>query len=196
VLARLFKLQREDPARIHCLMGNHERMLLDFLDDPLRHGPRWIAHGGSDTLISYGLSPFSRRQDDAALQDLAEALHHAIGADMLDWLSALPLFWQEGTLAVTHAGADPALPLETQAAKRLLWGTRKREAPARQDKIWVVQGHTIVGCAHAESQRILVDTGAWRSGCLSAAWFGAKGLSFINISLDSPKVHAKVMSGT
>lgn len=182
VLARVMALHRAAPDRVICLMGNHERMALDFLDDPIRFGPRWIAAGGSETLSSFGLSPWTRRDDTgAAMQDLATGLRAALTQEGVDWLSALPLIWQEGALAVTHAGADPALPLTEQPARRLLWGPRKRETPHRRDGIWVAQGHIIVKTAHADSQRIHVDTGAWRSGCLSAAWIDAKCLSFLNV---------------
>jgi len=182
VLARVMALHRANPTRVICLMGNHERMLLDFLNDPARAGPRWLAAGGSETLASFGLSPWARRAAEADMQALAQAFAQALTADAVNWLSALPLFWQEGQLAVTHAGADPNLPLSEQSARRLLWGPRGRESTQRSDGIWVAQGHTIVTTAHAEAQRIALDTGAWRSGLLSAAWIDAKSLIFINVS--------------
>lgn len=138
--------------------------------------------GGSETLSSFGLSPWARRQEEDALTDLAQALRTALGEELVGWLSALPLIWQEGTLAVTHAGADPARAMDNQSTKRMLWGTRTREAARRADDIWVAQGHVIVQTPVAQNQRIWVDTGAWRSGTLSAAWCDADGLSFINDS--------------
>lgn len=179
VLARLYQRQRATPDDMICLMGNHERMLLDFVQDPARHGPRWIAAGGAETLVSYGLSPWARRQGPQAMDRLAGDLCAALPPDMLDWLTTLPLIWQSGTLTVTHAGADPALPMDAQPAHRLLWGPRKGEKPVRNDAIWVAHGHTIVAKPEVTGQRIAVDTGAWRSGRLSAAWLDADGLSFI-----------------
>lgn len=182
VLARVHTLHRAAPERVICLMGNHERMMLDFLDDPVRHGPRWIAAGGSETLTSFGLSPWTRRQGGQAMLDLAAALRAALTPACVDWLTALPLIWQEDLLAVTHAGADPKRPLEQQSEQRLLWGTQAREAQRRHDGIWVAHGHTIVDAAAVVAgQRITVDTGAWRHGRLSAAWLDAQGLSFIEI---------------
>jgi serine/threonine protein phosphatase 1 len=182
VLARVHAMHKAAPTRVICLMGNHERMLLDFLKDAPGCGPRWIAAGGSETLSSFGLSPWARRQGDEALSELATALRAALGEELVSWLRALPLIWQEGELAITHAGADPARAMDEQSRKRLLWGTRKREATLRTDGVWVVQGHVIVQSAHAQDQRIWVDTGAWRSGTLSAAWFDGQGLSFLNNS--------------
>ena len=37
-----------------CLMGNHERMLLDVLDRPEMAGKRWLLNGGDATLASLG----------------------------------------------------------------------------------------------------------------------------------------------
>ena len=182
VLARVHALHKADPAHVICLMGNHERMMLDFLEDAPGAGPRWIRNGGSDTLSSFGLSPWARRQGEDALQDLAVSLRAALGTELLAWLSTLPLIWQEDQLAVTHAGADPTQTMADQSPKRLLWGPRRRESARRSDEIWVLQGHVIVETAHAQDQRIWVDTGAWRSGQLSAAWIDANGLSFLNVS--------------
>ena len=182
VLARVHARHKADPDRVICLMGNHERMMLDFLQDPPQAGPRWIRNGGSETLASFGLSPWARRQDAHALQGLAEDLRTALSTEVLEWLTTLPLIWQEDQLAVTHAGADPKRAMNDQSPARMLWGPRKREAALRADGIWVVQGHVIVPAPHAQNQRIWIDTGAWRSGQLSAAWIDASGLSFLNVS--------------
>lgn len=34
---------------ITCLKGNHEEMMLRFLNDPLEQGPRWLRYGGLQT---------------------------------------------------------------------------------------------------------------------------------------------------
>ena len=182
VLARLHGLHRADPEHMICLMGNHERMLLDFLTDPARHGPRWIAAGGAETLTSFGLSPFTRKHDIDAWNRLAADLRGRLTAEVVDWLGALPLLWREGPLLVTHAGADPRLPVEAQEPRRLLWGARHRERAKRIDGLWVAQGHTVTPAPYARAGQICVDTGAWSSGTLSAAWVDAAGLSFFNVS--------------
>lgn len=184
VLRMLFSQTRFDGARTVCLMGNHERMMLDFLEDPARHGPRWLAHGGADTLASFGLSPWARKaQSDAATQltELAGALRAALPRGMLDWLTGLSAIWHEGRIAVAHAAADPARAIAAQEPESLLWGHRAFLRQPRRDGIWVAHGHTVVSTAHAAQGRIAVDTGAWRSGRLSAAWIGADGLSFLEV---------------
>lgn len=179
VLRRLHRLNLAHPDTVLCLMGNHERMMLDFLDNPTRHGPRWIAAGGAETLTSAGVPPWGR----TGMQALADQLRAALGPQMIQWLTALPLFWQTGQIGVTHAGASPAYDLVHQPPARLLWGAQGRREDARTDGIWIAQGHDIVPHARFDAGRIMVDTGAWRSGLLSAVWLDGAGPTVIEIRL-------------
>ena len=63
VLSRLHKLSREASYPVICLMGNHEKMLLEFIDDPVGEGLRWLRHGGIETLESYGLTGVTVKSD-------------------------------------------------------------------------------------------------------------------------------------
>lgn len=185
VLTQIYTLTQNDPDHVFCLMGNHERMMLDFLADPATHGPRWLPAGGAETLVSYGLSPWSKPADitpEERLPTLARQLHGALPEGMLAWLEALPLIWQEDTLVVTHAALDPACAPDAQDPDTLIWGHRAFLRRARTDGIWVAHGHTIFENAEAKDSRIAVDTGAWRSGRLSAAWLDATGVSFIEVT--------------
>lgn len=188
VLRRLSTLTQTRPRQVICLMGNHERMLLDFLEDPLRHGPRWLANGGNETLASFGLSSWTRRGEADAetwLKARATALAAALPGGLADWLATLPLVWSEGALSVTHAGADPACAIADQTPQVLLWGHPAFLRKARRDGVWVAHGHTIVERAQAQDGRIAVDTGAWRTDRLSAAWIGTGGIDFIEVSARS-----------
>mgnify|MGYP001951770689 CR=1 FL=1 len=53
VLTRMKELQEAFPDNVTCLMGNHEKMLLDFLDQPETRGVRWLKNGGLQTLASF-----------------------------------------------------------------------------------------------------------------------------------------------
>lgn len=184
VLTLLHERNQADPTRTVCLMGNHERMMLDFLDDPLQYGPRWLNNGGSDTLASFDISPWTSLHAKAPRERLeaqAKALRQALSTDTLAWLEALPLWWREGTLAVTHAGANPSRPISDQDSNTLLWGSGVQLNKPRADGLWVAHGHWVVETAHAQAGRISVDTGAWRSGFLSAAWLDSTGLTFITV---------------
>lgn len=181
VLARVHQLCTSDPAHYICVMGNHERMLLDFLADPPRFGPRWFGAGGDQTLASFGLT-LSYGSRDATLQSrsLAEALQAKIAPGMLEWLAGLPLYWQEGSVLVAHAGADAKKPLIRQTETELIWGSIRHKAD-RRDGLWVLQGHIVVAKARLRGTRIFTDTGAWQTGSLSAAWLDQAGLDWIEV---------------
>lgn len=180
-------------ASVTCLMGNHERMLLDFLADPVAHGARWLVSGGDATLASFGLSPERpprRAGTDPAgtppnpaqtLQGLRDGLAAALGPDLIDWIAARPVLWHEDRLAICHAGGDPSRALDAQGEDALLWGHPAFARKLRKDGLWVAHGHTIVSAPSAREGRIAVDTGAWRSGRLSAAVFGPGGVQFVSV---------------
>ena len=50
VLECLSKLHQRPGLKPIFLTGNHEEMLLDFLDDPVRH-KRWLRFGGLETML-------------------------------------------------------------------------------------------------------------------------------------------------
>lgn len=181
VLARVHQLCTSDPARYICVMGNHERMLLDFLADPQRHGPRWFTVGGDQTLASFGLAlRYGRRDAPAQSRALATALQAALSPDLLAWLTARPLYWQEGSVLVSHAGVDAKKALNRQTETELIWGDIRSKGD-RQDGIWGAQGHKVVAQPTTRGTRIFTDTGAWQTGRLSAAWIDAHGLDWIEV---------------
>lgn len=181
VLKRLQSLCLADPARHICLMGNHERMMLAFLAAPTGRAKRWLGAGGLATLASFGLN--GRMQPGGQSQQLlqlAAALHQALPTGQAAWLRQLPLFWQGEGLAVVHASALPDLPMAAQPEAALLWGHHK-PAP-RPDGLWIAHGHVVTAEARIANGAINVDTGAWRSGRLSAVWLDAQGASLLQVS--------------
>jgi serine/threonine protein phosphatase 1 len=148
--------------------GNHESMCLDFLDDPERHGPRWLANGGLQTLASFGVGGLTERSGGKALWDARDRLAAAMGVELIAWLRALPMVWQSGNVVVTHAGADPRRPIGDQEEEALLWGHPLFEKTPRGDGLWVVHGHIIRPGPLLEPGRIGVDTGAYATGRLTA----------------------------
>ena len=171
VLREVCSLVRSDPDRITCLMGNHEYMLLNFLKDPSAGGARWIRNGGLQTLASFGIGGLSETSSEAALTEAAAKLRDRLSADVLEWLSRLPLLWRSGNLTAVHAAADPSRPIESQDLQHLLWGHPDFLSGKRRDGQWVVHGHTVVEQPVIEKSRIAIDTGAYFTGRLCAAQF-------------------------
>lgn len=179
VLRRLFVLSQAAGELMHCLMGNHEKMLLDVLDDPQTHGPRWLRHGGLQTLASYRVQPVLGDGSEAQWIEMRDRLAAAVGEDIIAWLRDLPLTWQSGNVAVVHAGADPDLPMELQDKATLLWGHPEFRQRPRPDGLWVVHGHTITEKPRVVPGRIPVDTGAYATGVLTTALVERDQVSFI-----------------
>lgn len=160
-----------DRPDIICLKGNHEAMCLRFLDDPDKHGARWLQYGGLQTLASYGVAgpaadgtrPFQRVRDDLAL---------AMGDRRITWMQDLATSWRSGNLLITHAGADPARGPDDQRPQDMIWGCAAFDATPRTDGLWVAHGHVIQDTPTAQDGRIAVDTGAYATGRLTAAILG------------------------
>ena len=168
VLRRLFALDR-DSADVICLMGNHERRMLDFLASPEREGPRWLRNGGLQTLGSFGIGGVNENSAGEALENAADALAKALGPELLGWLRSLKLDWQSGNVVVTHAALDPDLPLGAQPDRFKLWGHPEFMDRGGPEGIWVAHGHVVVDLPAAVNGRISVDTGAVFTGRLTAA---------------------------
>ena len=185
VLVMLMQASPDASSSIICLMGNHEQMLLNFLDNPEKNTRRWLRYGGLQTLASFGVPlPRSNSDEVRAFEDLRDRLAEAMGPDMITWLRQRPLSWRTGNLWFVHAGADPDLPMDDQDPHVLLWGHRRFRTQARRDGQWVVHGHTIVETPHAQDGRIALDTGAYATGRLSAAAISTNELKFFQTGTD------------
>jgi calcineurin-like phosphoesterase family protein len=169
VLNRLYALSQTDNANTVCLMGNHEKMLLDFLDDPAGRGAMWLRFGGLQTLASFGITGAREKAPAEDLLEICDAFEAALPPKMLSWLKALPLSWHSGNCSGAHAAMNPARVPERQSERTLLWGHADFMRKPREDGQWVVHGHTIVKNPGIDAGRIAIDTGAYKSGPLTAA---------------------------
>ncbi len=179
VLSFLFSEANKAGGKLHCLMGNHEEMMLSFLETPETHGPRWLRNGGLQTLASFGIRGISEGTTGEALVIARDTMRSLMGAPMENWLRSLPAYWQNGNIAVVHAGADPETPISQQLQKHLVWGHPDFLNTPRGDGVWVVHGHTIVSESTLQNGRIAIDTGAYATGRLTAAFIGQEEVRFL-----------------
>lgn len=177
--AAVLRLLSRRPDTV-CLRGNHEQMMLDFLTRPQKVGRVWLRNGGLQTLASFGVKGVTIGTTGAALDAASAALREAMGQDLIAWMDALPGLYQSGTVAVVHAGADPAVPMASQDAKTLFWGHPEFNRRERTDGIWVMHGHTIVPEPVAEHGKIAIDTGAYATGRLTAALVAEGEVQFLS----------------
>ncbi len=164
-----------------CLMGNHEHMMLRFLDDPVAHGSRWLRYAGLQTLASFKIASVPGASSSAdEWVDLRNRSGAALGPDLIEWVRNLPSIWTTGNVAVVHAGADPEIPIEQQSRATLLWGHPEFDKRPRSDGVWVVHGHTIVDAPQSVDGRISIDTGGYATGRLTAALIETSKVSFLS----------------
>jgi len=166
VLEHLREME-EGGDNVICLLGNHERMMLDFLDNPAASGRHWLRNGGLQTLASFKVGGVTENSDEAAMTAARDKLRKALGKTE-KWLRNRPRSFRSGNMLVVHAAADPRLPVDAQEEKTLLWGHPAFRAEPRQDGIWVIHGHTIVDLPEPVQGRIGIDTGAYATGRLTA----------------------------
>ncbi|MEJ8562007.1 metallophosphoesterase [Yoonia sp. GPGPB17] len=179
-LRRLFEMSAEHPGRVVCLMGNHERMMLDFIDDPLGRGNIWLRNGGVTTMSSYGIEGLSAQSASDDAMDASRELERVLDPEVAAWLRHLPLFWNSGNLWCVHAAMNPAKAPTDQSTKTMLWGHADFLKMPRHDNLCVVHGHTTVSTPTNYNNRIAVDTGAHRTGCLTAAYIAKDTCRFIH----------------
>ncbi|HTU03674.1 MAG TPA: metallophosphoesterase family protein [Candidatus Sulfotelmatobacter sp.] len=135
------------PHRRIFLMGNHEKMLLDFLDGEDQE--LFLANGGQATLRSYGGDP----------DDIPDA-HRAF------FKSLRPMYETTDYLFV-HAGIRPMVPLAEQNIRDLVWIRHEFFQFIGRFPKPVVFGHTPLRQVLMAEDRIGIDTGCVYGGKLT-----------------------------
>ena len=147
------------------LMGNHEDMMLEFLDGP--PAPLWTANGGIATLASYGVEPPAALFHPADLETFRRRLQEAMPEDHLRFLQNLRFYHIEGDYFFVHAGVRPGVPLDAQEPREMMW-IRDRFLISDGDfGKRVVHGHTPSLLPEVYDNRIGIDTGAFYTGRLT-----------------------------
>ena len=142
-----------------CLTGNHEEMMLTFLDDAAI-GPTWLSNGGGATLASYGIDVTAAIRTGGGVVRLQQELARSLPATHLAFLRALLPYHVEGDYAFVHAGIVPGRKLADQERADLLWIREEFLNSDADHGACVVHGHTIVREAEIHPNRIAIDTGA------------------------------------
>jgi serine/threonine protein phosphatase 1 len=160
VLERLATGQLMSQATL--LSGNHEQMLLQFLEDESA-GFAWRRLGGLETMLSYGVVGGKA----PGLVGLSRELKASLPAHHLKFLRRLKKTVAIGDYFFCHAGVRPGVPLERQRDEDVLW--------IRGEFLWstadfgkiVVHGHSPVDKPDFRSNRINIDTRAYATGRLT-----------------------------
>ena len=149
------------------LFGNHEEVMLRVLGGE-RGGllDRWLCYGGAEALASYGLH--TARLTDIPERQALEQVVEAVPPSHAAFLEGFADTFRFGDYLMVHAGLRPGVPLHNQTQDDLHWIREPFLSDSREHGFVVVHGHTISEAIDERPNRIGIDTGAYRSGLLSA----------------------------
>jgi serine/threonine protein phosphatase 1 len=148
------------------LMGNHEEVMLKVLAGEKDVLDAWLTFGGAECLESYGIS---RRELEGLSEEAALALiAQRVPAAHRTFLESFADTFRFGDYLFVHAGIRPGLGIEEQAGKDLRWIREPFLSDSKEHGCMVVHGHTIVEKVDERRNRIGIDTGAYRTGILTA----------------------------
>ena len=152
---------------VHFLKGNHEALLLDFLDDAHRLD-HWRRNGGEETMASYGVDVQRLTETRARPEAWREAFLAKLSTAHFDFFRHLGLQLPVGDYLFVHAGVRPGVPLDAQAETDLIWIRDEFLDATEPFGTVVVHGHTPAQAPVIRPNRIGIDTGAVFSGRLTA----------------------------
>ena len=161
------------------LRGNHDQVMLDFLENA-DVGTDWIQYGGRETLLSYRVAPPGASATREDWVDCQQTLKSMMPGTHLEFLRRTRTHFSFGDCFFVHAGVDPKRPIEEQTEAEFLW---IRDAFMRSDKRLshvIVHGHTPEARPTWDGRRIGIDTGAYLSGCLTAARISGNSVEFLS----------------
>lgn len=165
--AGVIRLARDWQQRrnVRILMGNHEEMFLTALErtEAMRH---FLRFGGREMLLSYPLDPMAYTR--AELDEVAGLARGVIPAEDIAFIRSFEDRVRLGDYLFVHAGIRPGVALEEQSASDLRWIREDFLTHDESHGPIIVHGHTIFDCPQIRHNRIGIDTGAYRSGRLTA----------------------------
>lgn len=151
--------------KVRYLAGNHEEMFLQSFEDKevLRH---FLKHGGRETVLSYGID--KKTYSKMKMGELQDAMHKAVPKKHRDFLENFEDLIVVGDYVFVHAGINPKLSIEEQKKSDLRWIRDRFLSHEQPFSHVVVHGHTIFEDVEHRDHRIGIDTGAFRTGRLTA----------------------------
>jgi len=147
------------------ILGNHEELFLRSIKGDPQAQELWLKHGGLDTLRSFDVAPLEEGEDSF---DFGERLSKQVNPELLEMLEAAPTTLRSGDYLFAHAGVRPGVSLKNQEDFDLFFIREEFTKSKRWHGAMIVHGHTIEESVRIYPNRIAVDTGAFRTGLLSA----------------------------
>ncbi len=152
------------------LMGNHEYMMLAAVaSGDTEATDLWLANGGADSLLSWGVPRSAQAKDWSGYLPRPHLL----------FLRDLAMRHEVGGYLFVHAGIRPGIPLERQSRHDLLWIREPFLSFKEPYGTVVVHGHTPGYEPVVRPNRIGIDTGAVMGGVLTCVVLEEDRMAFI-----------------
>lgn len=180
VIERL-RTYRRDGVRTVFLLGNHEEVMLRVVGGDASLIRNWLRFGGAECLKSYGADSRNiARQSDA---DALRAIQKTIPRRHVEFLESFADTCRFGDYLIVHAGIRPGVEVEQQRQSDLRWIRDPFLFDETDHGFVVVHGHTISPQIDERENRIGIDTGAYRTGVLTALAIEGKHRWYVDTSV-------------
>ena len=166
VIERL-RAYRPSGVRVVLLAGNHEEVLLRLLAGERGILADWLKFGGAECMASYGVESDTLRT--CGEREALEKIKAAIPSEHQQFIAGFHDTLRFGDYLFVHAGIRPDIDLSMQSQSDLRWIRQPFLNDERDHGFVVVHGHTINHEIVSRANRIGIDTGAYRTGVLTAA---------------------------
>lgn len=148
-----FIRELQSDGNVIALMGNHEDMLVDFVEYGYE---TWFLNGSDDTILSYNGNKDTFQND-------------------IEWMKKLPLYYEDDNFVYVHAGIDVSVPMNKQKRNTLLWIREQFIYNENKFNKRIVFGHTPTLFLnngdmplYTKAGNICIDTGCVYGGRLTA----------------------------
>ena len=148
------------------ILGNHEEVLLRILAGDAELITKWRWFGGTECLSSYGVDTVKLAK--MKVEDALEVIRAAIPREHIEFLETFDDSCRFGDYLFVHAGIRPGVEFDQQRQSDLRWIREPFLLDDTDHGFVVVHGHTIRPEVEMRPNRIGIDTGAYKSGVLTA----------------------------
>lgn len=116
-VSHVLELCAANPEKVICLRGNHEQMLIDFLEG---QGTLWLTPvvGGERTFEQYTGQAV---RDDEDMEQLRRKFEQSFPSEHLKFMQNLPFYYEDEHAIYVHAGLDEGKHPSESSTMSLLW---------------------------------------------------------------------------
>jgi serine/threonine protein phosphatase 1 len=168
------------------ILGNHEEVLLRILRGEAELITKWRWFGGSECLESYGVDP--EILSGLTSQEALDTVRQAIPKEHVLFLESFVDSCRFGDYLFVHAGIRPGIDLDQQKQADLRWIREPFLNDSADHGFIVVHGHTISNEVEERSNRIGIDTGAYKTGVLTALVVDGEHRRFLTTAANDPSM--------